>query len=145
MSFNYQKHNKSWIRITWHDLKVLINWLSFLVLQDPISTPKSTSMCQQKVNKFVTSMIWVSITKNTINLGSESLGMISRFWSIGWASWCCRIPSQPQKALVCANKKLMWNQAEALCKEVNALSIPWWLQYIVLQAGLNKGCSFNTR
>ena len=76
-------------------------------------------------------MIWVSITKNTINLGSESLGMISSFWSIGWASWCCRIPSQPQKALVCANKKLMWNQAEAFCKEGNALSIPWCLQYIL--------------
>ena len=51
--------------------------------------------------------------------------------SIGWAFYSYGIQSRPQKVLVCANEKLMWNQAESFCKERIVSSIPRWLQYVL--------------
>ena len=49
--------------------------------------------------------------------------------SIGWTFKSYRIQSRPEKALVCANEKLLWNRAECFCKERNVSSIPRWNTY----------------
>ena len=51
--------------------------------------------------------------------------------SIGWAFKSYGIQSRPQKVLLCANEKLIWNQVDCLCKEWNDSSIPRWLQYVL--------------
>ena len=51
--------------------------------------------------------------------------------SIGWAFYSYGIQSRSQKAMVCAKKKFLWNQADCICKDRNVWSISRWLQYVL--------------